>query len=457
MESLANPAAAPAPTTTLAVSLFANAASFELMQRQASLLAASTMVPKEYQGNVANCAVALEISARLGMTWFAVMQNLDVIHGRPSWRGVFMNALVASCGRYTPLQFEKKETGPERTVELTIEFWEGYGQSKKKTSRQQKWTYTPTTMVAWAKDRASGEIVRGAPVSYDLALEEGWVAKDGSKWLTAMRELMLHYRAASFFAKIYAADAMFGMQTSEESFDIGPEMRDVTPAAAGPGLGEAMGAQPQAPAKTGRAAAAKSAAEPAASPAAAGAAAPAAAAETTADEVVPPRPDMVSAIKAAMKEGGLTIPQAEGICRVNGLLAADRGLGAASDGELHGVFKRLDLFKPKMGEEPAAEPAAAAPAETTGNPAGSMDEPPGEPAAKPSGPTAQQRKDAALSQIEEQLLGFDGIDMNAFGKMCRDQKLLGGTEALRGIAAERLETIAGSVATIIKDSEGGAA
>lgn len=448
MESLAPIAAPSAPTTNLAVSLFANAESFALAQRQAALLAASTMIPREYQGNVANCTVALEIAARLGMTWFAVMQNLDVIHGRPSWRGVFMNALVASCGRFTPLQFERKETGPERTVTLKIP-------TKGGGSRDQKWTYVPTTMVAFAKDRASGEIVRGAPVSYDLALEEGWVAKEGSKWQTELRELMLHYRAASFFAKIYAADAMFGMQSSEESFDAGPEMRQATgrelpEASAGPaGLGEAMGAQPQAPAKTGRAAAAKPAAEPAAP-------APAAAAEAPADEVVPSRPDMVSAIKAAMKDGGLTIPQAEDICRVHGLLAKDRGLGAASDGELHGVFKRLDLFRPKTGEGAAAEPAAAAPAETTGNPAGSMDEPPGESAAKPSGPSAQQRKDAALSQIEEQLLGFDGIDMNAFGKMCRDQKLLGGTEALRGIAADRLETIAGSVATIIKDAQGGA-
>jgi hypothetical protein len=44
-----------------------------------------------------------------------------------------------------------------------------------------------------------------------------------------MPELMLRYRSAAFFARLYAPDITLGMQTAEEVEDIAPE-RNVTPA-----------------------------------------------------------------------------------------------------------------------------------------------------------------------------------------------------------------------------------
>jgi hypothetical protein len=61
-----------------------------------------------------------------------------------------------------------------------------------------------------------------------MAKAEGWSTKNGSKWLT-MPELMLRYRAAAFFARLYAPDITLGMMTAEEVVDIASE-RDVTPA-----------------------------------------------------------------------------------------------------------------------------------------------------------------------------------------------------------------------------------
>jgi hypothetical protein len=61
-----------------------------------------------------------------------------------------------------------------------------------------------------------------------MAKAEGWSTKSGSKWVT-MPEQMLRYRAAAFFARIYAPDITLGMQTSEEMRDIEP-VRNVTPA-----------------------------------------------------------------------------------------------------------------------------------------------------------------------------------------------------------------------------------
>jgi hypothetical protein len=159
-----------------------------------------------------------------------VIQNLDVIHGRPSWRAVFLMGMVNASGRFSPLQFKVETTGQPKTVQLEIEKWEGPQGARKKVVIKKPWTFTPTRCIAWAKSRATGEVVEGPPVSYDMALEEGWVAKDGSKWLTELRELMLRYRAASFFAKVHASDLTLGMQTTEEALDVGPAMRNVTPA-----------------------------------------------------------------------------------------------------------------------------------------------------------------------------------------------------------------------------------
>jgi len=102
--------------------------------------------------------------------------------------------------------------------------------TQKKVSRELKCTYTPTTCVASAKDRKSGSVIKGPPVSYDMAITEGWVGKSGSKWQTEMRELMIRYRAAAFFARLYAPDITLGMMTAEEAQDT--TERDVTPPAA---------------------------------------------------------------------------------------------------------------------------------------------------------------------------------------------------------------------------------
>jgi hypothetical protein len=169
---------------------------FELIQRQAKLLSTSTLVPKEFQGNMANCAIGLNIAKRLGADAFMVLQNIDIIHGRPSFRATFLIAMVNASGRFTPLQFRL---------------------AGKDTNR---------SCVAWAKT-SEGEVVESPEITMAMAKAEGWSTKAGSKWVT-MPELMLRYRSAAFFARIYAPDITLGMHTAEEIEDIQP-MRDATP------------------------------------------------------------------------------------------------------------------------------------------------------------------------------------------------------------------------------------
>jgi len=170
---------------------------FELVQRQAKMFATSSLVPKEFQGNLPNCALALNIAKRLGADPFMVVQNIDIIHGRPSFRAQFLIAMINASGRFSPLQFRFTGEGKTRSCQ------------------------------AYATSLATGEVCEGVAITWAMAEAEGWTKKAGSKWLT-MPDLMFTYRAGAFFARVYAPDITLGMHTTEEMQDIA-SVRNVTP------------------------------------------------------------------------------------------------------------------------------------------------------------------------------------------------------------------------------------
>lgn len=160
---------------------------FDLAQRMSKALASSDLVPDAFRGNVANCLIALEISTRLGMAPLMVMQNLHIIHGRPSWSSQFIIAAINSSRRFTTLKFEFNK---ERS-----------------------------SCTAYATERATGEVIRGATVTLEMASVEGWSTKKGTKW-TTMPELMLQYRAAAFFGRVYCPEILNGLYSEQEAMDI---------------------------------------------------------------------------------------------------------------------------------------------------------------------------------------------------------------------------------------------
>jgi hypothetical protein len=218
---------------------FGNLQSFELIQRAAKVLAHSTLVPtayrmqkevKEYGKVVAyednpsaipNCIVALNMAQRMGADPLMVMQNLYIVEGRPSWSSQYIIAAINSCGRYSPLRFEMSAVGEPRDVEYTTTEWVQVQGEKKKQPQERKKsvTITPRTCVAWATELATGDRLESPPVSMDMAVAEGWFQKNGSKWQT-MPDVMLRYRAAAFFGKLYAPELLMGLQTAEEAHDI---------------------------------------------------------------------------------------------------------------------------------------------------------------------------------------------------------------------------------------------
>jgi len=176
---------------------------FDLMQRQAQALASSQLLPTAYQNNIPNCMIALELAERTGSSAFMVCQNVHIIQGKPSWSSSFIIAAINSCGRFSPIRYTLEGEGMKRQC------------------------------FAWAKDLADDAVLEGPVVSMEMAKAEGWLSKSGSKWKT-MPELMLRYRSAAFFGRLYAPEILMGMHTVEEITDITAiERPSVTDALAG--------------------------------------------------------------------------------------------------------------------------------------------------------------------------------------------------------------------------------
>jgi hypothetical protein len=178
--------------------VFSGIQAFEDAQRIAKALAQSTLIPQQFQGQqgFANCLVALNIARRMQMDPLMVMQNLHIIHGRPSWSSQFIIGLINGCGKFSPLRYDLSGKGD--TLACT----------------------------AHATELATGEELRGPEVTMAMAKREGWATKAGSKWAT-MPELMIRYRAAAFWGRLYIPDLLVGIQTQEEVLDVEPV--DITP------------------------------------------------------------------------------------------------------------------------------------------------------------------------------------------------------------------------------------
>lgn len=159
--------------------------SFRESYKLASVFAKSSLVPQQYQGKTEDCAIAVDMAERMGVTPLMVMQNLYVVKGKPSWSGqACMSFIKAKYGTAEPVY-----TG-------------------------QRGTDTRGCFVRVTKP--DGEVIEGAEVTIGMAKAEGWM--NNSKWKN-MPELMLAYRAAAFFARVYCPEILMGVQVEGEVED----------------------------------------------------------------------------------------------------------------------------------------------------------------------------------------------------------------------------------------------
>lgn len=193
---------------------------FEVQQRMAQMYAASTIVPDIYRGNIGNCVIAIDMSMRMKANPLMVMQNLYIVHGNPSFSSKFLIGTINASGRFTTLRFKKSNIGKVGMVKYKEKVWNAtlnkYVQCTKEFDGSD---LDNIECIAYATDLNTGEELSSDPVSISLAIQEGWYTKDSSKWVT-MPMLMLSYRAAAFWQRIYCPEISMGLITKEEYEDI---------------------------------------------------------------------------------------------------------------------------------------------------------------------------------------------------------------------------------------------
>ena len=193
-----------------AVFNFFDPVQFDTMQRVCDMFINSELVPKIYQNQgktpesrkkaIANCMIALETAQRIGASPLMVMQNMYIVYGQPAWSSKFLIATVNSCGRFNSLKYK----------------WENLGKIKINGSGNETENWQ---CIAYTTEKGRNEELQSIPVTVEMAIKEGWYTKNGSKWQT-MPKLMLQYRAATLWTRVYAPELSMGLKTDDEIMDI---------------------------------------------------------------------------------------------------------------------------------------------------------------------------------------------------------------------------------------------
>ena len=189
-----SPQAIPAGIKDKALCVLLDRELSRLLWQQAEHYARSSLVPAQYQGQPDNCFVALQLAVRFDSDPFMVMQHTYVVKGRPGLEAKFIIGLVNTSGKFRgPIQWRLEGEGDTRIC------------------------------TAFATHATTGEICE-MPLAWQTVIGEGWLKN--SKW-TTMPDLMLRYRSAAWFARLYCPEVIMGMQSADELRDVEAQVINV--------------------------------------------------------------------------------------------------------------------------------------------------------------------------------------------------------------------------------------
>lgn len=164
---------------------------FEHCWRVAQMFSNSKLVPQHFRNEPSDCFIALEMAMRLGVNPLMFMQGTYIVHGKPGMEAKLAIALINSSGLFRgPIRYVLDGQGDNRGCHVQ------------------------------AVIKETGEMIEGPRVTIATAKAEGWFSRDGSKWKT-IPDMMLQYRAASWFGRLYCPQRLMGMQTVDEIHDAG--------------------------------------------------------------------------------------------------------------------------------------------------------------------------------------------------------------------------------------------
>ncbi|MBQ6620179.1 MAG: hypothetical protein IJH68_08550 [Thermoguttaceae bacterium] len=179
----------PAVITPTNLAPMAEVSNFEVQLKRAEIMANAPFLPDAFRGNPGAVLIAVELADRLALPVMAVCQSIYVVHGKPAFSGSFYISCINASGRFSPVDYEEQRDGEKLTgCRVTV------------------------------TRRGTGKQVYGPWVTLEMAEKEGWI-KNNPKW-RSMPELMLRYRAASFFARTFCPDVVLGFAVEGEAEDI---------------------------------------------------------------------------------------------------------------------------------------------------------------------------------------------------------------------------------------------
>ena len=158
------------------------------MWDMATALSRSTIIPKAFQGQAANCFVALDMANRMGASPMEIMQNIYVVHGTPGFSAKYAIAMANKSGVFKgPICFEESGSGASLSV------------------------------TAFAIVRETGQRVEFT-ADMTMAKAEKW--DSNPKYKSGLASLMLKYRSATLLIRTTCPEVLLGMQTAEEVQDV---------------------------------------------------------------------------------------------------------------------------------------------------------------------------------------------------------------------------------------------
>lgn len=165
---------------------------FAYTQRLALALTRSAFFPQDLKNGadagVANALICYELAERLKIGVLEVIQNINIIHNKPTFSVKFQLARLYSSGLIKGfMQYKEDSKATECTAYATMH---------------------------------DGTVLKGIKVTLKMAEEEGWKKTTGrngqaiqSKY-DSMPRLMLRKRAVSFWISDYAPQILLGMDTN---------------------------------------------------------------------------------------------------------------------------------------------------------------------------------------------------------------------------------------------------
>lgn len=158
------------------------------MWDMATALSRSTIIPKAFQGQAANCFVALDMANRMGASPMEIMQNIYVVHGTPGFSAKYAIAMANKSGVFKgPICFEERGSGSTLSV------------------------------TAFAIVRETGQRVE---FTADMAMAKAEKWDSNPKYKSGLAALMLKYRSATLLIRTTCPEVLLGMQTAEEVEDV---------------------------------------------------------------------------------------------------------------------------------------------------------------------------------------------------------------------------------------------